>query len=277
MGAALAPLSLVQTLRFCRRLTAACLLAIGSAFCSARGEEVSLTSSHDTSLIEVAPNSNNGGQGWVLAGTTQNGTRNRGLFQWDFTGVIPPGATILSVDLALAVTRVPDASRVDSSFSLYRMLVPWGEGNKVAIENRGGQGAPATAGEATWNDRLLGSASWGAPGGAPGVDFLANSSGSQYIYDVGRSPYHFTELVGDVQGWVNNPQSNFGWMLISDDETTPFTARRFGSREEPFGNVPTLTIDYELVPEPGTFWLCGLGLAAFGIGRWRRIPKRWES
>ena len=243
------------------------LLALGTVTCSSRGDEVSLTASHDTTLIEVAPNSNNGGQAWVNAGTTQNGTRNRGLFQWDLTGAIPAGATILSVDLTLAVTRVPDAGRADSPFSLYRLLVPWGEGNKVAIDNRGGQGAPATAGEATWNDRFFGSTPWAAPGGAAGVDFVAAPSTSQYIYDVGRSPYHFTELVGDVQGWVNNPQSNFGWILIGDDESTPFTARRFGSREEPFGNVPTLTVDF-VVPEPGTFWLCGLGLIGLAAWRW---------
>src|SRR5256886_11084114 len=199
----------------------ACLLFLAGLLRSAWAEVVTLAPAHVTTLMEVQPDRNNGGQGWVNAGTTQNGERNRGLFQWDFTGVIPPEANILSVELTLAVTRTPGCGRVDSSFSFYRLLRSWGEGDKVALDNRGGQGAPATAGETTWNDRFFGASPWGAPGGAPGIDFVPAASASQFIYDVGRSPYTFTsdsELLADVQFWVKNPQANFGWILISDDE-----------------------------------------------------------
>jgi hypothetical protein len=240
-----------------------CLLFFTLAMNDAYAEVVALAPAHDTTLIEVQPDRNNGGEGWVNAGTTQNGQRNRGLFQWDFTGVIPPDANILSVSLALQVTRVPGCGRVDSSFSMYPMLRAWGEGDKIALDNRGGQGAPATPGEATWNERFFATASWGAPGGAPGVDFAASASASQFIYDIGRSPYTFASdsgLLTDVQNWVKNPQTNFGWILISDDEATPFTARRFGSREDPLGNGPILTVDFQIVPEPGTFALTAAGL-----------------
>jgi hypothetical protein len=62
-------------------------------------------------------------------------------------------------------------------------------------------------------------------------------------------------------------------MLISQSEDTAFTARRFNSREEPFGDVPTLTVDYEVVLEPGTLALWGLGLIALAGVRWWVRPK----
>ena len=256
----------VRRLRFSLFGAGTCLLALAVLLQRAAADEVAVASSHDTALIEVEPDHNNGAEPFVNAGTTQNGTRNRGLFQWDLTGVIPQGATILSADVLFEVTKDPGCGIANSSFSLYRMLQPWGEGDKVALDNGGGRGAPATAGDATWNDRFFGSSPWATPGGLAGVDFAANPSGSQYIYDVGRSPYTFSsgpELVGDVQTWVNDPQSNFGWMLMSDDESTPFTARRFGSHEDP-DHPPLLRIDFEVVPEPSVLILSAIGLIVFG-------------
>jgi len=247
--------------------TASCLLTLVTLVGRARGDVVTLTPSHDATLIKIQPDRNNGGEAWVNAGTTQNGTPNRGLFQWDLTGAIPVGATIVSADVTFEVIKVPGCGIANSSFSLYRMLDSWGEGNKVALDNGGGQGAPATAGEVTWNQRFFGGASWGVPGGQAGVDFAPSASASENIYDVGRSPYTFasgSELVADVQKWVNNPQSNFGWMLMTDDEGTPFTARRFASREDPFGRAPILMVDFE-VPEPATLGLVGLGFASLAI------------
>ena len=251
-------------------------LALAAWFTPAQAAVVTLNPSHDTSLIQVQPDRNNGGEAWFLAGTTQNGTLNRGLIQFDFTGVLPPNAVITSVNLSLDVTRVPSCGSAISSFSLHRLLVPWGEGNKVALDNNGGQGAPATAGEATWSHRFLGGPAWSAPGGAPNADYAVDPSASAFIYGTGDSPYDFagTAMVSDVQGWLAGSQSNFGWIFISDDEGTPFTARRFGSREDP-NATPQLTVRFDLVPEPPTAALFGLALAlaAAAAGR-KRVPIR---
>jgi hypothetical protein len=128
------------------------------------------------------------------------------------------------------------------------MLRAWGEGNKSPL-TQPGRGLPADAGEATWNCAFHPTNTWTTPGGAPDVDFSSVESSSQFIYGVGDSPYRFEttpELVADVEDWVNIPASNFGWMLLCDDELSNFTARRFGTRED-VDFPPLLEIVY-LVP-----------------------------
>jgi hypothetical protein len=54
-------------------------------------------------------------------------------------------------------------------------------------------------------------------------------------------------MVADVQGWLDNPLSNYGWLLRQVDETTP--AIRFDTREHADPSVrPRLTIDFALPP-----------------------------
>lgn len=226
------------------------VLLLALAFCAIPAGAVSITMlpSADTSLIEIAPTNNNGGQAWLLSGKIQNDVyRVRALMKFDFSA-LPTNAIVLSAMATVEVTRQPGDGLANAPFGLYRMLRPWGEGDKVATTVPG-QGLPATEGEATWRHALFPTNEWTLPGGAPGVDFADAESSFQFIYDVGQSPYRFEstpELVTDVQGWVTNPQSNYGWMLLCDDEVTIFTARRFGSREDPDA-PPRLEVQY-LVP-----------------------------
>jgi hypothetical protein len=76
---------------------------------------------------------------------------------------------------------------------------------------------------------------------------VSEGSSFQQIEDPDHSPYRFNttpEMVADVQAWVSNPETNFGWMLIGNDNLI-FTARRFGSREDPDA-LPLLEISYLL-------------------------------
>jgi len=237
-------------------------------------DEVILTPIADATLIERAPGNSSGGADFFNAGTTQVGTRNRALIQFNPSSQIPANATITSATLTLQVVREPACGFAASAFGIYRVLRPWGEGSNVPIDNNGGLGAPAMPGDATWISRFTGTGQdWAAPGGAPEIDYSSTLSSAAVIYGVNESPYDFEstfDTVADLQLWLNHPENNFGWMLISQSEDTPFTARRFNSREEPFGNVPFLTVDYE-VPEPGMLALWGLGLIVMAGGRvWKR-------
>jgi hypothetical protein len=205
---------------------------------------VTLIPAADTSLIEVAPNNNNGGQAWVLCGRTQNGPRNRALFRFDLSQ-IPTGAVIQYAALTLEVTRVPDEPPVNSTFGLHRMLRSWGEGDKAATgANPPGRGLPAEAGEATWLSAFHPTNAWSAPGAAEGADFSSVESSFQFITSLDTYLFDSTpELVADVQDWVIHPESNYGWLLLCNDEGSIFSARRFASRED-HNAPPQLVIEY---------------------------------
>lgn len=213
---------------------------------SAKGVSVSIIPSADTTLIGIAPTNNNGAQPWVLCGRIQINYVNRGLFKFDLTW-LPTNAVIRSAAVTLEVIKVPDEPPENSTFGLHRMLRPWGEGDNVAGMFPG-QGSPANAGEATYLCAFFPTNYWSAPGAAEGLDFSSVESSFQMIAGLGTYQFEFTpELADDVQGWVNNPDSNFGWLLKCNREETIFTARRFASREN-LGAPPQLEIDYVVPP-----------------------------
>lgn len=213
------------------------MTVVGLGFCLvAVGADVELMPVADTTLVEAAPDNNLGGLSFCNAGTAgDNGGRNRALFRFDLQSAVPAGARITSVQVALEVTGVPSGGGVPSVFRLHRVLQAWGEGVQ-APSSAPGLGLPAVAGETTWNHRFaLTTNTWTLPGGAAGLDYATTASAEAAVYGVDGSPYLFgssTALVADVQGWVDHPESNAGWMLLSATEEVPKTARRFGARED---------------------------------------------
>jgi hypothetical protein len=227
----------------------------GAAFLSAalliraHADTVVLTPVADTTLIEeeVARDHNAGGMPFVNAGTTQNFTTNRALFRFDLAGAVLPGSSVQQAEFIVEVVGKPKDGFAAAPFGLHRVLRPWGEGDKVADPTHPGQGAAATLGEATWNDRFAFTTNaWAVPGGAPDVDFVAALSAEATVYGLEDSPYTFISspvLIGDVQAWADHPDDNFGWILICQTESVDFTARRFGSREDT-DRPPLLRIDF---------------------------------
>ncbi len=54
-------------------------------------------------------------------------------------------------------------------------------------------------------------------------------------------------LVTDIQAWIQNPSTNFGWIISSLSEDDPGNVRRIRSRES--ATPPTLTLKYTAVPQ----------------------------
>jgi len=212
-----------------------------------------ITSCADTTLSENYPSNNLGGVAFANSGTTQNFTRKRALFKFDIAGALPRGALVQTASLTLEVIKQPSAGYAFADFDLHRMLQDWGEGTEVSPTNgiSPGSGSLAVAGEATWYYRFALTNSWSAPGAAAGTDYVTTVSASQTIYGVGDSTYTFgpgAAMAADVQSWLDHPQANFGWILVSEAEDTDFTARRFASRENTNSNPPQLVIQYLIPP-----------------------------
>ena len=137
----------------------------------------------------------------------------------------------------------PDTAR---TVELHKLLADWGEGTSIAPDPEG-EGAPATTNDATWRHRFFDTIFWTTEGG----DFSATVSASQSVGPVGQYMWSSAQMVADVQSWLDNPASNFGWLVLGDESTTQ-TAKRFDTRES--ASPPVLTIQYtpgpRVVPTP---------------------------
>jgi len=248
------------------------LLFLGSKFVSAA--VVTLSPSADTSIMEIAPFNNLGAMQSLAVGVTGTESPARGLLKFDFSNV-PANALVTSAELSLTVVRQPGLVD-DSTFDLHRLQVAWGEGNKGAGLLTG-SGSPATDGEATWAARMAPLTFWGDAGGAADSDYDATPSSSA---DTGTLiVFESTSaMVADIQSWLSNPASNFGWLIKDRVESSAQTARRLGSRENASA-PPRLTINYtvasvlkitDIINESGQ--ICFSFLAA--AGKSYRVERR---
>ena len=95
-------------------------------------------------------------------------------------------------------------------------------------------------GDATWIHTFFNTGFWVNSGG----DFAAPSS-SLAVAAIGSYTWGSSaQLVADVQDWLDNPASNFGWVLVGDESTFP-TSKRFDSSENPIPSTrPLLAVAF---------------------------------
>lgn len=209
----------------------------------ATAEVASLTAAADTFINSRSANNNAGRTAWISVGMDGAGGVRRGLLRFDL-GSIPAGSTVTAATLRQTVTRVPGAGPTNSTFDLFRLLASWNEGTKG-----GNNGSFASTGEATWNDRMRGTASWSSPGARS--DAAGSASASTAVTAARNASYTWSGsgLTADVQFWVDNPSQNFGWLMTSRAESSSRSVRGFASREGG-SNAATLTVTYTPPPPP---------------------------
>ncbi|QDV83740.1 Ig-like domain-containing protein [Planctomycetes bacterium TBK1r] len=205
-----------------------------------QASSVTIVSRQDTTLIESTDGErgNGAGTGFFVGRTNGNGGGlpvRRGLVEFDLAGAsIPAGATITNVELTLNMSQTTTG---EADVALHRVTSDWGEG----ASSGGGSGAQAQTNDATWLHTFYAGATWNTPGG----DFESSASASTPVDGVGSYSWSSPQLVADVQSWLADPSSNFGWIMIGD-ETAPST-KRFDSREHANAdNRPQLKIDFEV-------------------------------
>src|SRR5688572_17681869 len=215
--------------------SAACCCAADAAF----AETLVVNPSKDNTLYESTGAQLSNGQGiYMFVGLTGSGGSRRGLVAFDLSA-IPSNATITDVSLSLFLSR-PRSDATAETIDLFKVVKDWGEGGSNA-GSPGGSGAPAQAGDATWLHNFFNTSFWTTPGG----DTANNVSASTNV-SANNRPYTWSGsgMVADVQSWIANPASNFGWM-ITGNEANQQSAQRFHTGENT-SNKPQLTVTYTL-------------------------------
>jgi hypothetical protein len=225
-------------MRGCRASSIALAVAVIAG--SASADRVVVSAAADNTLIESASGSfsNGAGPSFFVGRTSQaTGARRRGLLRFELDSALPPGAIVTEVELQLELMA---SNPAPIEIGMHRVLRAWGEGASSAS---GGSGAPSAPGDATWIHAFYDDVFWATAGG----DFLAEPSALLPVGEPGAVAWSSTpELVADVQGWLDDPASNHGWLLLGGEDATT-TSKRFASREaEPEEARPQLVVDYEL-------------------------------
>ena len=223
------------------------LLFIGTALLSTAvpADTVNLLAEKDNTLYEDEEGDlSNGAGDNLFTGRTNNSLIRRAVIKFVIDGAIPAGATIDSVQLTLNVTRNSNTTAEDTS--LHRLDSDWGESGSNAIMMGGGGGAQAEIGDATWQHTFYDDTFWSSDGG----DFEAGASATIPVGVIGEHVWGSTAgMVADVQQWLDQPASNFGW-IIKGNESQSATSKRFGSREIQDNNAPGLEVMFTPPPPP---------------------------
>lgn len=196
-----------------------------------RADQVALIPVADAELQSQAPAVNFGAGSTMVTGGLGSNAGNalrRALLQFEVAGRVPLGARVTSATLTFTLVREPLAPE-DSLFQLRKVLRPW------------------TETEVTWSVPVKGAPPWDGPGCAGAKDLSPVVSGSVAISIPGVYVIPSTPgMVADVQGWLDDPSANHGWLLRSETEA-PFTARHIATRESGAA-APVLMVEF--VPAP---------------------------
>jgi hypothetical protein len=241
---------------------------------------VTVLPSQDAVIYGAGFTGNANGAGEALfAGNTGGGSPRRSLLQFDL-GAIPDNATITGAALTLFVDQAANATA--RTISLFELTQAWTTGSSNAVASPG-QGVAAQAGDATWLHRSFpgggsGGALWATQGGTFDPAVVASASvGAVSTPGNPASVYTWAGpgMVASVQGWLDDPATNFGWILVGNESATQ-SVKRFVSGDAAVDDwlKPNLRLTYDLappIPEPSTWALLAGGLLLVGAaGRRRR-------
>ena len=215
------------------------LTAVMASQVTLAGDRLVLSPVKDNTLYETLDGSvSNGAGAWTFIGLTTQGLR-RSIVAFDVSQLnvcdsITAVRVIFTVDMAPAGASAGTAG-------LHLVLQDWGEGTSDA-GSPGGQGTASASGDATWIHTFFNNSTWNNAGG----DFMAMASAQAPFNSQSSDVLNFTStdlLIDDVRGWVQNPSTNYGWIMLGD-ETTLRNARRLISGDSSAKETPTLLIDY---------------------------------
>jgi spore coat protein A len=205
--------------------------------CANQPITLNIPADKDNILYENATGSVSDGAGrYLYTGNQNNGLKRRALLHFDVGG-IPSGALIESVSLRLYCNQGQGSPY---SLTLQRCSADWGEGTSDANGDES-SGTAATTGDATWLHRFFNTTFWSTAGGT-----FASTGSANLSVAGGNALYTWTApgLAADLQGWIDTPGTNFGWILRGDESSSANT-KRFDSRQGSTpANRPVLSVTY---------------------------------
>jgi hypothetical protein len=177
----------------------------------------------DNSMFSEADTLSNGAGQHLFAGRTAAGDLRRALLAFAISDSLPAAAVIDSVRLTLNVSKSLAGTR---TVTLHRVGAAWGEGSSDAEFEEG--------------FRFFDTLRWTTSGG----DYSLTASATNAVGTNGPEAWSSAAMAADVQGWLDAPATNFGWVVVGAEGTNG-TAKRFDSREHPTtANRPRLTVYY---------------------------------
>jgi hypothetical protein len=217
-------------------------------------DTASLLASKDATLQQDAAGAFSNGKGiFSFVGKTlenPGAALRRTVIAFDLSS-IPANSTVTAASLSLTVSKIGPAP-APGNISLFKLLKDWNEGPSIGGGTGGGQGPPSQTGDVTWIHTFYNTNFWTTPGG----DFSPTVSATTNVPGTGTFTWSSGGTIADVQSWVSNPGSNFGWIVIGD-EVNAASAAQLRSRENGT-NPPKLNITYTIssstptpTPTPG--------------------------
>ncbi|MEP3479282.1 MAG: DNRLRE domain-containing protein [Fuerstiella sp.] len=192
-----------------------------------------LAPSQDTTIYEEDSLASNGAGQFLVSG---EGVRS--LLRFDVASVVPSGATVLDVVLTLNLGETDGSA---AQVGILPVTQAWGEAGSDAPGNEH-SGAPAAPFDATWQYAFYDGSEWATPGGD-----LGSLSAEATVSGIGAYEWFSEGLISDVQAWVDNSTSNFGWAISTASEQL----KSFVSKDGPGGILaPRLEVTYEPPPGP---------------------------
>lgn len=219
---------------------------------TAASSTISFGASQDSTIYSENIGNGGGAQDDFVAGRAYdpmnpgNGGIRRGLIEFDVSGNVISGATITAAALTLECTT--DAASGTEDFDLHRVTTGWVEGTTSA--GAAGLGGPAAGNDVTWDEASSGVTNWSANGG----DFDATVSSDVNVSGTGSYTWPTSStMVSDVQGWLDTPANNHGWILRANEASSQRSVKWFAARTNPTsGDRPSLSVTFRrsLPPSP---------------------------
>lgn len=182
---------------------------------------ITIEASRDAPLFAGSPDANHANDDHFFVGRTRMGDVRRALIAFDVSSAIPAGSTIKSVKFQLTVDKTHPGGQ---PMGMHFVTAQWVE-------------------SASWNSRQPGT-KWTKAGG----DFRATASATTNVSGQldGLFPHSWESpgLVQDVQGWLDDPSTNAGWILIGAEGLEQSVKKILSSESTSPATRPSLTVTY---------------------------------